>query len=283
MTPRVVVTGAGGLLGRELVRAFPGCDVVGLDHGRLDVTDRDAVLATVHDLRPDIVVNAAAWTAVDACEADPERAFVANALAVRWLADACARVGAHLVHVSTDYVFDGRLDRAYTEWDDPAPLSAYGRSKLAGEREAAAVGATIVRTSATFGARGRSIVSTILDLASEPDRSLVFVDDQRTRPTAAGELAAVIARLGGDRVPGVVHVAGATGVSWFELARAVLAAADLDPDRVRPVSTADLHPPRPAPRPANSELDGVVLRSLGIPGPGPLEPAIATVVSALRG
>jgi dTDP-4-dehydrorhamnose reductase len=144
------------------------------------------------------------------------------------------------------------------------------------------VGATVVRTSATFGARGRSIVSTILDLAADPDRSLEFVDDQRTRPTSAAELAAVIARLGRDRVPGVVHVAGATGMSWFELARAVLAAAGLDPDRVRAVSTATLDPPRPAPRPAHSELDGVVLRSLGIPGPGPLEPALAGVVAALR-
>ena len=144
---RVLVTGAAGQVGRATAEhcAALGDDVVATDRAALDITDRDAVLAAITTLRPDAVVNPAAWTDVDGCEGDPDRAYAANTLAVRHLAEACRLAGAHLLHVSTDYVFDGRKGAPYTEWDETGPLSVYARSKLAGEREAGA-DATVVRT-----------------------------------------------------------------------------------------------------------------------------------------
>lgn len=265
---RVLVTGAGGQLGRDVVAHAAGCgdDVLGLRHDDVDVTDRDAVLGAITQWRPDAVVHAAAWTAVDACESDRERAFAANALAVRWVVEACDRVGAHLVHVSTDYVFDGSLDRPYVEWDQPAPASVYGASKWAGEREASAAGAAaaVVRTSWVCGEHGSNMVKTILRLAAERP-SLAFVDDQRGHPTFTADLAPMLRRLVLDRRSGIHHVTNQGAVSWYEFARAVVSAAGRDPAMVTPIATADLDPPRPAPRPANSVLDNAVLRAAGLP------------------
>lgn len=265
---RLLITGAGGQLGHDVVAAATsaGDEVLGLTHAELDVTDRDRVLGVVTTWQPDAVIHAAAWTAVDDCESDPERAFLANALAVRWVAEACDRVQAHLVHVSTDYVFDGTLDRPYAEWDEPRPASVYGASKLAGEREAAALGphAAVVRTSWVAGEHGSNMVATILRLAAERP-SLAFVDDQRGHPTFTADLAPVLRRLALDRRSGVHHVTNQGAVSWFELAREVLRAAGRDPEMVRPIATADLQPPRPARRPANSVLDNAVLRAAGLP------------------
>ncbi len=158
VTMRVLVTGAGGQVGTDVRRSCDraGDEVVALGHHDLDVTDRDAVLAVATSVRPDVVIHSAAWTAVDACEADAERAYAHNALAVRWVAEGCRRVGSHLVHLSTDYVFSGDKAEPYVEWDPTGPLSVYGASKLAGEREAteAGIGATIVRTSWVVGEHG---------------------------------------------------------------------------------------------------------------------------------
>jgi dTDP-4-dehydrorhamnose reductase len=266
---RLLVTGAGGQLGRDVVRVAgaAGDDVVGADHATVDVTDRDAVLGAITTWQPDAVIHAAAWTAVDACESDPERAFTANALAVRWVAEGCHQVGAHLVHVSTDYVFDGRLDRPYHEWDPTNPESVYGASKRAGEVEALALGpaATVVRTSWVCGAHGTNVVKTVLALASQPERPLAFVDDQRGCPTLTADLAPVLRRLALDRRSGLYHVTNQGAVTWYEFAREVLAAAGHDAARVRPIATAELDPPRPAPRPANSVLDNAALRAAGLP------------------
>ena len=170
---RVLVTGAGGQLGHDVVASAgaAGDDVVGLTRAQLDVTDRRAVIDALAAGRPDVVVHCAAWTAVDACEADPAHADSVNGLAVRWVAEACDQLGAHLVHVSTDYVFDGRLDRPYHEWDRPSPLGVYGSSKLAGEREALVLGAaaTVVRTSWVCGEHGGNMVRTILRLLAAGD------------------------------------------------------------------------------------------------------------------
>jgi len=261
---RVLVTGAGGQVGRELQRAFADDEVVAADHRRLDVTEREAVLACVTSTRPDAVVHAAAWTAVDACESDPERALAVNGLATRHVAEAARRVGAHLCYLSTDYVFDGAKPEPYTEWDPPSPRSAYGRSKLAGEHEADQnPDTTIVRLSWVCGRHGANMVKTILRLAGEHDR-LSFVDDQRGHPTFAEDAAPVVRRLVAERRPGRFHVTNQGTVTWYEFARAVLEAAGLDPERVQPIATADLDPPRPAPRPANSVLDNVALRRSGI-------------------
>ncbi len=265
---RVLLTGAGGQLGTDLQAVFASSshhELLALDHSRLDVGDRDAVASLVGELAPDLVVNCAAWTAVDACEADPDRAWRTNSLAVRHLAEAAARTGAHLVQVSTDYVFDGTKPGAYTEWDPPSPLSVYGRSKLGGELEAAACpGATIVRTSWVCGRHGSNMVKTILRLAGA-EGPLAFVDDQRGCPTFTDDLAGAVYRLGVGRRPGLFHVTNQGSTTWFAFARDVLAAAGHDPDRVAPISSAELAPPRPAPRPANSVLDNAALRLAGDP------------------
>ena len=243
-----------------------GDDVAALSRADLDVTDRDAVMAAIATVRPQVVVHAAAWTAVDACESDPGRAFLANATAVRWVAEACHRIGAHLVHISTDYVFDGALDRAYHEHDLTGPRSAYGASKLAGEVEALALGpsATVVRTSWVCGTNGSNMVKTVMRLAAERPE-LSFVDDQVGHPTFTHDLAPLLRRIALDRISGVVHATNQGACSWFEFARAVVTAMGRDADMVRPVATADLQPARPAPRPANSVLDNAVLRAAGVP------------------
>ncbi len=256
------MTGAGGQLGTELVARFEGHDVLAADHAALDVGDRDTVLGTITSSRPDLIVHCAAWTAVDACESDEHRAFRDNALATRHVADASRRVGAHVVYISTDYVFDGTKDSPYLEWDEPDPESVYGRSKLGGERELDP-GSTIVRTSWVCGYHGPNMVKTILRLAGDHD-TLSFVDDQIGHPTFADDLAGVVADLAVSRMPGVFHATNQGAVSWYEFARAVLQASGADPDRVKPISTGDLDPQRPAQRPANSVLENFALREVGI-------------------
>jgi dTDP-4-dehydrorhamnose reductase len=264
---RVLVTGASGQLGIDLVHSCmtSGDDVVATDHHALDISDRDAVHGAVSTLRPDVVINCAAWTAVDACEGDPDRAMAHNGLAVRWLAESCDRAGARLVQISTDYVFDGSLERPYTEWDEPAPQSVYGASKLMGEREALVLGAaaTVVRTSWVCSENGSNMVRTIMRLAGQ-QAELAFVTDQIGNPTFTADLAPMVRRLAVDGRSGIHHVTNQTSTSWFGFARDVVAAMGKDPEMVRPITTADLQPPRPARRPANSVLDNTVLRMAGI-------------------
>ena len=238
------------------------CDVIAADHARLDVADRGAVLGVVEGVRPHVVVHAAAWTAVDACEGDPDRALAVNALGTRHVAEAARRFGAHVVYVSTDYVFDGTSTRPYVEWDQTNPMSVYGRSKLGGELELDP-GSTVVRTSWVCGAHGANMVRTVLRLAAQPG-PLRFVDDQRGSPTFTADLAGVLAVLATDRLPGTFHVTNSGVTSWYGFAREVLAGAGHDPDRVEPIATAELDPPRPAPRPANSVLDNAALRLMGM-------------------
>ncbi len=279
---RVLVTGAGGQLGRELVDAFAGAghEVVGVDHRRLDVGDRDAVLQSVDAVSPDVIVNAAAWTAVDACESDPDRAWRVNALGVRHLVEAARIVGAHVCHLSTDYVFDGTKAGPYTEWDATNPQSVYGRSKLGGEAEVGP-SATLVRTSWVCGRHGANMAKTVLRLAATHDE-LAFVDDQQGSPTEAADLAEAVVRLVTGRLPGTFHVTNQGSTTWFEFAQVVVASAGLDPARVRPVATVDLQPPRPAPRPANSVLDNAALRLMGLPLLPPWQESIRRLVAELN-
>lgn len=265
---RVLVTGAGGQIGSELARVCTdaGDVVAAAGRGQLDVGDRDAVLGTVLSTSPDVVVHCGAWTAVDACEGDPERAYRDNALACRWVAEACRRSGAHLVHVSTDYVFSGEQERPYTEWDATGPRSVYGASKLAGEDEvrAALPGAAIVRTSWVCGSGGKNMVRTVVGvLAGDPGRELAFVDDQRGCPSFTADLAPALRRLAVARVPGTFHVTNAGPTTWYEFVQEIVAAAGGRREQVRPIATANLDPPRPAARPANSVLDGVAWRLAG--------------------
>lgn len=262
---RVLITGAGGQVGRELVETFvaDGHEVHGFDHASLDITDRDAVMAAIVSIHPDAIVHPAAWTAVDACEGDPDRAFLVNALATRFIVEAARIIAAPVHYVSTDYVFDGTKSTPYLEWDDTAPASVYGASKLAGERELGPE-SSIIRTSWVCGYHGGNMVKTILRIAAEND-TLSFVDDQRGHPTFADDLASMIKRIVVERRTGTFHVTNQGAVSWFEFAQEVLSASGADPARVLPVATSDLHPPRPAPRPANSVLDNAALRLSGIP------------------
>jgi dTDP-4-dehydrorhamnose reductase len=292
---KVLITGAAGQLGRDLVDAFSGrvpagglegelstgrlgrrppvevvatdfagLDAVAADHRvSLDITDRGAVRSVLEAFRPEIVIHGAAWTAVDACESDPDRAFKVNALGTRNMAEGARVHGAHLVYISTDYVFDGTSPRPYLEWDQPSPLSVYGRSKFAGELEIDP-GATIVRISWVAGAHGSNMVGTVLRLAATPG-PLRFVDDQRGSPTFTADLAGLLTVLATEKLPGIFHATNQGVTSWFGFAGAVLAAAGDDPARVEPIRTAELDPPRPAPRPANSVLDNAALRLSGLP------------------
>jgi dTDP-4-dehydrorhamnose reductase len=171
---RVLVTGAGGQLGRDVVAACAasGDDVTAADRATLDATSRDAVLGAICSVRPDAVVHCAAWTAVDACEGDPDRAHAINALSVRWVREACDVVGAHLVHVSTDYVFDGTLDRPYREWDEPGPKTVYGASKLAGEREAGPGAATSCARCCVSRPRATCCRSWTISAGARPSRPI---------------------------------------------------------------------------------------------------------------
>ena len=260
---RVLVTGAGGQLGREVVDVCmaAGDEVIACDHAALDVADRDGVLQTVAAAGPDTVIHAGAWTNVDGCEADPDQAYRVNALGTRHIAEAARMAGARVVYVSTDYVFDGRGDRPYHEWDATNPVSVYGRSKLAGE-SALGPGDTIVRTSWVCGRHGHNFVKTILGRAGA-GQQLTVVDDQHGCPSFAEDLAAMLRRLAVARLPGTFHVTNSGTATWFDLARATFTAAGLDAGRVTPITTAEF--PTPARRPAYSVLDNAALRLQGLP------------------
>ncbi len=300
---RILITGADGQLGSDLMDCLAGrvpaggrrCallgpegpraglthEVLGTDIGNMPVDDRDAVLATFTSFRPELVVHGGALTAVDRCETDVDLAYAVNAVGTRNVADAAAMVGAHVVYVSTDYVFDGTSDRPYREWDAPNPTSVYGASKLAGERECRP-GSTIVRTSWVCGAHGANMVVTALRLAGDGAGELRFVDDQHGSPTFTADLAPVIVTLGLDRRPGIFHATNGGATTWWGFVRAILAQAGADPERVRPISTAELDPPRPAPRPANSVLDNMALRLSGLPALPAWEDGLARLVPALE-
>jgi len=265
---KIVVTGAGGQLGHDLLRAFdePRYEVVACDHGRLDVANRDAVMQAITTTRPDAVVHAAAWTDVDGCETDPDRAFAVNALGTRHVAEATRLIGARVCFVSTDYVFDGTATTPYREWDATNPLSMYGRSKLGGERELGPDDA-IVRTSWVCGVHGKNFVRTMLRLAAERE-TVDVVTDQHGQPTWSHALAEQLVALGeaaatGRAAPGVYHGTAGGETTWYGLARAVFAEAGLDPARVRPVTSAQF--PRPAARPTYSVLGHERWSATGVP------------------
>ncbi len=262
---KLLVTGAAGQLGRDVVAyaTTAGDEVLALDRTTLDITDADAVLEACRGFGPDAIVNAAAYTAVDACETNIEAAYAINATAVGSLATAAAGIGAHLVHVSTDYVFDGTLDRPYREGDATNPQSVYGASKLAGE-QLAGPDAAVVRTSWVCGEHGNNMVKLVLRLA-QPGADLAFVDDQRGCPSFTADLAPALHRIAAERRSGIHHLTNQGAVSWYEFVQEVLRAAGHPVDLVRPITTDQLDPPRPAPRPANSVLDNAVWRDAGLP------------------
>lgn len=263
---KVMITGAKGQLGQDVVRVFdqPGHhELIAVDIDDFDIGQRDQVLGAVTTTSPDVIVHGAAFTAVDLCETEVDTAFRVNTLSVRHFAEAARLVGAHLAYVSTDYVFDGTKASPYLEWDTPNPQSVYGATKLGGELELGPE-ATIMRTSWVCGEYGHNMVKTILGLLdSHP--TLRFVDDQHGHPSFCADLATMIYRLAVEKRPGRFHVTNQGAVSWYEFAQEVARAAGQDPSRVEPIATADMDPPRPAPRPANSVLDNAALRLCDVP------------------
>ena len=246
---RILVAGAGGQLGRELIDILSPYDVHGRDHHGLDITDRQAVNETVEQVRPEWVINAAAYNDVDGAEKATDLAFAVNAAGPGYLAAAAARAGAEMAHISTDYVFDGRKGVPYTELDRADPLSVYGRSKYAGELQvlSAHPAGCVLRTAWLYGKYGANFVKAILS-AADRGSPLKVVSDQVGSPTWTRHLAQAIAELIQTPARGLFHVANAGACSRFEFARAIVQGRV----EVQPIGAADAA--RPAPRPANSAL-----------------------------
>lgn len=269
MARRILLTGAGGQLGIDVTRAAAegphDVDLIAVTRADVDVTDQGAVESTLDSLRPDVVIHAAAYTAVDKCESNSALAFHVNGDGTRHVVATAEAIGARVIYISTDYVFDGTSDTPYVESDRPNPASVYGASKLAGERAVVELGdrGLIVRTSWVCGPHGSNMVKTILR-AAEVHPTLRFVDDQIGKPTFTSDLADALLLLATRDDSGIMHVTNEGIVSWFEFCQAVLAAAGLDPGRVEPCATHELQPPRPAPRPANSVLANTRFGELGL-------------------
>ena len=267
---RWLVTGAGGMLGQDLVLRLrrSGADVTGLDRGQLDITDPAATAAALAQVRPGIVANCAGWTAVDDAEAKEDQALAVNGAGPAHLAAACAGLGARLIQPSTDYVFSGTAGAPYGEADEPAPQTAYGRTKLAGERAVLAAmpdGGYVLRTAWLYGAHGPSFVTAMIRAEATRD-TVAVVDDQQGQPTWTADLAGQILLLAQSAAePGIYHASSSGQTTWFGLARAVFELLGADPARVTPTSTDALA--RPARRPGYSVLGHARWISAGLPPP----------------
>lgn len=281
---RVLITGARGLVGQALTEhcSASADEVLGYDHRTLDITDAALVSANIEEQRPDAVINCAAWTDVDGCELDPERAFAANARGPENLAFASRKVGAVLVTISTDYVFDGTKEGFYTQREDPHPESVYGISKLEGERRAqqAYARTVVVRSGFIFGRGGTNFLSTIVDRAKRGER-LKAISDAWGTPTYAPHLAIRLRELAQLDLPGVFHVVNAgEGASYDEFARAALKAAQCQLENLETVTMRSLE--RPARRPRNSRLKCLVSEAIGLAPLPPWREALAHFVEGRR-
>ena len=260
----ILVLGRSGQVGTALTQSLQGLgELIALDRAQLDLTNPDAIRTTLREIQPQIVINAAAYTAVDAAESDQAMAFQINAVAPRVMAEESERLGAALIHYSTDYVFDGGKQGAWMEDDATAPLSVYGRSKLAGEQAITDVGGThlILRTSWVYGLHGKNFLLTMLKLAESRD-SLAIVDDQIGAPTWALTIAdatSAIIRDAGEpaqlaALSGIYHICAGGHTSWFGFAQAIFSHASVQrKPQLRPITTAEY--PTPAQRPHNSILN----------------------------
>lgn len=275
---RYLIAGAGGMLGHDLAAALSGREVRALGRAELDITDPASVARAVGDV--DVVVNAAAYTAVDAAEEHEDDAYAINATGAGLLAHAAADAGARFVQVSTDYVFRGDATSPYPEDAPLDPLGAYGRTKAAGERlvREAHPGAHIVRTAWLYGEHGASFPRTMLRLAAERD-TVSVVTDQVGQPTWTNDLAAaIVALVDADAPAGVYHGTNAGEASWFDFARATFELAGLDPERVQPTDAASFV--RPAPRPSYSVLGHAAWDRVGVTEPRPWRDALAAAFAA---
>jgi dTDP-4-dehydrorhamnose reductase len=260
-----LVLGAGGMLGSDIRNQLVDHDVVALIRSDLDITDLEATIDTLANYRPDVVVNCAAWTAVDEAEAREGQAFAVNAVGAANVATACRNVRARLMHISTDYVFDGTATTPYPESAPLQPASAYGRTKAAGEWAVRSVlpdSSWIVRTAWLYGEAGPNFVRTMIRAESQRD-TVDVVGDQRGQPTWSADVARqIISMEAADASPGMFHATASGSATWFELARAVFELLEADPERVRPITSDKFV--RPAPRPAYSVLGHDAWRLAGL-------------------
>jgi dTDP-4-dehydrorhamnose reductase len=264
---KALITGAGGMVGRALIEhcRLRGDEVAAYDRDGLDITDERVVRETFALVRPDAVINCAAWTDVDACELDPQRAFLVNSQGVEALATASRLAGASFVTISTDYVFDGRKPEGfYTQRDDPHPLSAYGAAKLEGERRAqmASARTSVVRSGWIFGPGGKNFLATVVERARGGERLKAITDVYGT-PTYAPDLASRLRELAELDLPGIYHVVNSgEGTSFEGFARAAAKAAGLAQVEIESVSMDSLK--RPAPRPRNSRMRCLLSEAIGL-------------------
>ncbi|CAI8728710.1 Spore coat polysaccharide biosynthesis protein SpsK [Priestia megaterium] len=260
MSQKVLITGANGQLGKELVELFTekGFEVYGFGRDKMDITNQAQVQEVISTLKPNIVLHSAAHTQVDLAESEPEQAFSINAYGTRNVAVAAEAVGAKLVYVSTDYVFDGTTDEPYNEFSPTSPLGVYGKSKLAGEQFVRDLHSKffIVRTSWVYGKHGSNFVKTMLKLGKER-KELSVVADQRGCPTYTLDLANSILELVDTGKYGIYHISNSGSCSWFEFAKAIFEEAEININ-LTPCTTADF--PRPAARPANSVFEHMSLK-----------------------
>ena len=258
---KILITGANGQLGHELQQVLRDHQLTLLDVPQFNLT-KPGVEEAIAAARPDVVIHAAAYTDVDGAEREPEQAMAINAVGTERVARGVAAVGARLLYLSTDYVFDGRQGVPYRETDEPHPVNAYGRSKLEGERRALAhcPDTLVIRTAWLYGAHGKNFVKTIMRLVSEQPE-LRIVSDQRGSPTHSGDLALVIRRILGLKMKGIVHATGSGDCTWYEFAREIVSLMGATA-RVQPISTEESK--RAARRPAYAVLANAVLDGHGI-------------------
>ncbi|MGG1312878.1 dTDP-4-dehydrorhamnose reductase [Cohnella laeviribosi] len=277
----LLVTGANGQLGQELVRMVTEkIRIVGYGRDRLDITNLDQCREVIADIRPDAIIHAAAYTAVDKAESEPDEAYRINALGTRNLAIAAREQAAKLCYISTDYVFDGIGTAPYNEYDNTNPQSVYGKSKRAGEilLQSLADRYFIVRTSWVYGKFGNNFVKTMLKLASERD-SVTVVEDQIGSPTYTYDLAQFLIELVQTEKYGVYHASNTGSCSWYEFAKAIFEESGI-PIRTEPCTTEQF--PRPAPRPAYSVMDHSAIRQNGFKDLRPWREALRAFLKELK-
>lgn len=282
MVMKVLITGGSGQVGMELVRECSSreeiVEVLSPSSISLDLTNRNLVIDTIVRSSPDWIIHAGAWTHVDACEEDRDKAFLVNGMGTRFVIEAAELVKAKVLYISTDYVFDGLGHRPYVEWDHVAPRTVYGASKLAGERELRTTDVT-VRTSWVMGEFGQNMAKTLIRLAGSSGE-LRFVDDQIGIPTIVFDLVKTVADLVIGNHTGIFHVSNSDPTTWYDVAQFVFRILGEDPQRIIPVKTSELGGFK-APRPHYSVLDNVALRGVGFKPLPPWQESLEMLVKKL--
>lgn len=263
MRQKILITGADGQLGNEIVNF---CNLKNTEHypatrNSFDITNRQDAVKFIRKYKPTHIIHCAAFTAVDDCEIDVDKAFLVNNAGTANIVEAAEKSKAHVTYISTDYVFSGDKEGPYTEYDETGPVSVYGISKLLGEHELRPTDA-VVRISWVNGRHGKNMVKTILRLAKDNDE-LRFVDDQIGCPSFTEDIAPLITKLAQNNATGPWHLTNQGATSWYEFAKNVVSLAGLKTEII-PIKTDELNPPRPAKRPKNSVLDNARLREAGI-------------------